>query len=145
MKNKYAPFFAAYNKSVQRGNPCTKEEVLKDFTNGIKTSLKDLSIWELQELTRRLTRLATTSSFSQSNNKADCMRKAIIAIFKSMNRTVEDAKEWAEKQGVKGIKKTFNNYTTGELYVLITIAEKIKTDYNKAVRKTVTQNFENHE
>jgi len=141
MKNKYAPFFAAYNKSVQRGNPCSKEEVLKDFTNGIKTSLKQLTEWELQELTRRLTSLAP----KQNNDKANKMRKAIIAIFKSMNRTVDDAKEWAEKQGVKGTKKPFNAYTTGELYVLITIAEKIKADWSKAIRKSVTQNFANHE
>jgi len=141
MKNKYASFFAAYNASVMKGNSYTKEEVVKNFTNGIKTSLKELTVWELQELTRRLTSLAP----KQNNDKADKMRKAIIAIFKSMNKTVDDAKDWAEKQGVKGIKKPFNNYTTGELYVLITIAEKIKTDYNKAVRKTVTQNFENHE
>lgn len=142
MKNKYAPFFAAYNKSVQMGNPYTKEEVLKDFTNGIKTSLKDLSIWELQELTRRLTSLALPQ---QNNDKADKMRKAIIAIFKSMNRTVEDAKAWAEKQGVKGTKKPFNAYTTGELYVLIAVAEKIKYDWQKSIRKKVTQNFANHE
>jgi hypothetical protein len=137
MKNKYSPFFAAYNASVKKGNPSSKEETIKDFTNGRTTSLKDLSVWELQELTRSLQYLTPAP-----NDKADKMRKGIIAIFKSMNRTLEDAKEWTEKQGVKGIKKPFNSYTTGELYVLIAIAEKIKTDWEKSIRKQVTEKLQ---
>jgi hypothetical protein len=48
---------------------------------------------------------------------------------------VADAIAWAEKQGVKGVKKKFNDYTTGELYVLIGIAEKVLSDWEKGVRK----------
>lgn len=137
MKNKYSPFFAAYNDSVKRGNPFTKEEVISNFTNGRTSSLKDLDHWELQELTRSLRQLAPPVTPSGDGGKADKMRKAIIAIFKSMNRTVEEAKTWAEKQGVKGVKKGFNEYTTGELYILIAIAEKVKSDWQKSIRKKV--------
>jgi hypothetical protein len=141
MKNKYASFFAVYNASVKRGNRNSKEETIQDFTNGRTTSLKDLSVWELQELTRQL------QQFTQPKvvGKEDNMRKAIIAIFKSMGRTVVDAKAWAEKQGVKGLKKPFNSYTTGELFVLIQIAEKIKIDWQKSIRKQVTEKFEQDE
>lgn len=134
MKNKYAAFFAAYNDSVKRGNPNTKEEQILLFTNGRTDSLKQLDHWELQELTRSLRIVAAPPV---NNDKADRMRKAIIAIFKSMNRTTEAAKAWAEKQGVKGVKKGFNEYTTGELYVLIGIAEKVKTSWQAAIRKQV--------
>lgn len=139
MKNIFSPFFAAYNDSVKRGNPFTKEEVVSNFTNGRTSSLKHLDHWELQELTRTLRQLSPPPSGGgrEGAEKADKMRKAIIAIFKSMNRTTEDAKAWAEKQGVKGLKKAFNEYTTGDLYILIGIAEKIKSDWQKSIRKQV--------
>jgi len=134
MKNKYSPFFAAYNASVKAGNPNTKEEVIQSFTEGRTKSLKDLDIRELQELIRSLQRI-TPSNWE--NDKADRMRKAIMAIFHSMGKPVETAIAWAEKQGVKGVKKPFNEYTTGELFVLIAVAEKIKSDFNKGIRKQV--------
>jgi hypothetical protein len=136
MKNKYAPFFAAYNRSKMAGNPHTKEEVIRSFTNDRTTSLKDLDHWELQELTRRLSAMTPATV---KDPKADKMRKAIIAIFRSMDRSVEDAKKWAEKQGVKGTKKEFNEYTTGELHVLIGIAEKIKSDWMHGIRNRISK------
>jgi hypothetical protein len=138
MRNKYSQFFAAFNTSVKRGNPYSKEEQIKIFTNSRTSSLKDLSDWELQELTRSL-QVSSPVTPSGDGGKADKMRKAIIAIFRSMNRTVDDAKAWAEKQGVRGEKKPFNDYTPGELYVLIGIAEKIKQDWMKSIRKQVTE------
>lgn len=144
MKNKYAPFFAAYNASVQRGNPFTKEEVVGNFTNHRTQSLKDLDHWELQELTRSLQNLTPPPIREEAAERADKMRKAIIAIFRSMGRTVADTKAWAEKQGVKGLKKGFNEYTTGELHVLIGLAEKIKGDWQKSIRKQV-QNLQNRQ
>ena len=136
MKNKYAPFFAAFKDSQIRGNINTKEEQIRAFTGGQKSSLKELTLWELQELTRSLRLLAPAQNI---NDKADKMRKAIIAIFKSMGRQTTDAITWAEKQGVRGNKKAFNHYTTGELYVLIGIAEKIKADWQKSIRKNIAQ------
>jgi hypothetical protein len=137
MKNKYASFFAVYSNSVKKGNPFTKEEVISNFTNGRTSSLKQLDHWELQELTRNLNQLTPSINHSADKTKTDKMRKAIIAIFYSMDRTVAEAKAWAEKQGVRGVKKSFNQYTTGELYVLISIAEKIKTDWQKSIRKKI--------
>ncbi len=135
MKNKYSPFYTAYATSVQQGNPYTKEEVVQNFTEGRTGSLKQLTAWELQELVRSLRSIAKPAT--PENDKADKMRKAIIAIFKSMNKTTASAIQWAEKQGVKSIKKGFNQYSTGELYVLIQIAEKIKQDWQKSIRKQV--------
>ncbi len=134
MKNRYASFFGAFNDSVKRGNPNTKEEQVKEFTKGRTDSLKDLTDWELQELTRLLRIVAPQPIV---DDKSDRMRKAIIAIFKSMNRQTADAINWAEKQGVRGVKKPFNDYTTGDLFVLINIAEKVKMDWQKSIRKKI--------
>lgn len=128
--NKYAQFFAAFNNSVRSGNPYSKEELISMNTDGRTTSLKDLTDAELREI---IDLLNVSNQARQS--KADKMRKAIIAIFKDMERTTAQAIAWAEKQGVKGVKKKFNSYTTGELYVLIQIAEKIQIDWRKGVRK----------
>lgn len=135
--NRYTTFFAALKKLPG----LTKEEAVYDFTGGAHKSLRLLTEWELQELTRRMQQLSgnVKKEFVDNkvadNPKADKMRKAIIAIFYSMNQTANDAKEWAEKQGVKGVKRKFNDYTTGELYTLILIAEKAKRDWDKAIRK----------
>lgn len=130
--NRYSQFFAAYNASKKKGNNNTKEETVYSFTDGRTDSLKDLSEWELQELNRQLSGIAPAN-----NTKEDKMRKAIIAIFKKMNRPTADAIGWAEKQGVRGEKKAFNDYTTQELYVLIHVAEKVLYDWQTAIRKTI--------
>lgn len=133
--NKYSPFFAAYNHSLTRGNTLTKEEQVQQFTRGRTQSLKDLTDAELAELTRALRILLLPPP--PQNKKEDSMRKAIIAIFKSMGRQTADAIQWAEKQGAKGVKKKFNDYSTGELFILITIAEKIKADFTKSIRQKI--------
>lgn len=127
MANKYSSFYTALKRHPQ----LTKEQAVLDFTNGQTDSLKALDHWELQELTRNL------NNINIKSDKADKMRKAVIAIFRRMGRTVDDAIAWAEKQGVKGQKKPFNDYTTGELYVLIGIAEKVLKDWEKGVRQRV--------
>jgi len=143
MKNKYAPFFTAYNDSKKRGNPLTKEEIVYSFTNQRTNSLSNLSHAELAELTRRMRNItpANTNKTYPGGETANKMRKAIIAIFRRMDRLPADAIAWAERQGVKGVKKAFNDYTTGELYVLIAIAEKVQQDWTKAVCKRVNLTF----
>ena len=133
--NKYSAFFAAYNASVKRGNPLSKEEMISDFTNGNTTSLKDLSWHEVQELTRKLNYTSGNTQLPPKyNTLEDRMRKGIIAIFHRMDRTPKDAIAWAEKQGVKGNKRKFNDYSTQELYVLIGVAEIILSDWQKGIR-----------
>lgn len=139
--NKYSGFFAAYNASVKNGNPTTKEEMLLDFTNDRTSSLKELTDAELEEITKRiksLSGLTYISNVIETNPTGDKMRKSIISIFKKMNCNTKEAIEWAEKQGVKGVKKPFNDYTNGELFVLIRVAEKVLSDWQIAIRKRIT-------
>ncbi len=135
--NQYSSFFSA----LKRLPGLSKEEAVYDFTQGRTRSLRTLTVFELQELTRRLTNLAghpQQKPFEYpGGEKADKMRKAIIAIFRKMGRPTATAIAWAEKQGAKGHKKRFNDYTTGELYILIGIAEKVLGDWEKGVRKQI--------
>lgn len=137
--NQYAAFFGAFKASQAAGNPLSKEEQIQEFTNGRTGSLKDLSIAELEGLVARLNQMCRFRPKAQpkgaDNPKGDKMRKSIIAIFYQMNRTAADAKQWAEKQGVRGTKKKFNDYTNGELFTLIRVAEKVLSDWQAVLRQ----------
>lgn len=135
--NRYKMFFAAYKKSQQQGNPLSREEVVHQFTDGRTSSLKDLTDFELNELSRRMNRHNLTNASSQ-DEKANNLRRAIIAIFHEMGHPPEQAKAWAEIQGAKGIKKRFNNYTNQELMTLLIVARKVLTDFRKSLRKGLT-------
>lgn len=130
----YAQFFAILKEANQRGLDMSYQEAVLDFTDGRTSSLKDLAPWELQELQRNL-RLFSRGDRTPGD-KTDTMRKAIIAIFKSIGKDVAAAKAWAEKYGVKGVKRGFNDYTAQELYVLIRNAEKMKRDFITALNRS---------
>lgn len=54
----------------------------------------------------------------------DRKRKKIIAIFKSLGYSVQNAKDWCSS--LKGFQKEFNDYTSEELSKLISIADREK-------------------
>jgi hypothetical protein len=87
-----------------------------DFTNGKHTSLSSLSYADFQEFERQIIKKSPSAFTSEQyiNDKADKLRKAIIAIFKSIGRTTNDAIAWAENYGVHGQKKGFNHYNKSE-------------------------------
>ncbi len=137
MTHNYSRFFSLIKQINSTGVALTKEEVIQDFTNGKTNSLKALKHFELQELERRLMeRLNNTKTSNDfKNDPRDAQRKAIISDFKSIHRTTNDAIAWAEKYGVNGVKKKFNNYTKSELKLLKLNAEKVKNDYTLSVNK----------
>jgi len=65
----------------------------------------------------------------------DKMRKAIISQFKAIGKTTNHAIAWAEKYGVGGEKRLFNDYSEQELYQLIRNAEKMKSDFINSLNK----------
>ncbi len=138
----YANFFSAYNAAKKAGSRLSHEEVISDFTKGRTISLKEcdaLEIGQMAALLRQQAGPKAPPAEPPGGERADKMRKAIIAIFKSIGHSVQHAKAWAEKQGVEGVKKGFNEYTTQELFVLIQVAEKVKADYQASVRKTISR------
>jgi hypothetical protein len=140
--NKYARFFALLGQANRNGCTLTKEEVIMDVTDKRTNSLSSLSHWELQEAERRLSAVTVQSQLGipvpgSQEEKKDRMRKAIISQFLGIGKTVADAKAWAEKYGVFGQKKQFNDYTEQELYQLIKNAEKMKRDAIKAINRKI--------
>lgn len=135
----YKSFFAAFKNSVAHGNKFSKDEYIHLFTEGRTTSLKELSQRELGEITANLNALCPAPDYG----KGDRMRKSIIAIFHNMDRAPAQAIAWAEKQGVRGRKRKFNDYNNGELYVLIRIAEKALASYRTSVRKGIQLQIKN--
>jgi len=137
MKNNYSRFFSLVKQINETGAEITKEEIIEDFTSGRTKSLKALELRELQELERQLIARVnkTKTANDYKNDPLDASRKAIISQFLSIGRTVEAAKAWAEKYGVNGVKKAFNDYDGQELHILIKNAEKVKRDYILSINK----------
>lgn len=138
-RNKYARFFAILTDAKKRGLQMSHKEVVSDFTNGRTNSLNDLSAYELQTLERDLMRFnGNKGQAPAGDQKRDQMRKAIISQFLSIGRSTQDAIDWAQKYGVFGRKRMFNDYTEQELYQLIKNAEKMKQDHIRSVSKKLT-------
>lgn len=137
MSNIYSRFFSLIKQINNTGVAITKEEVIEDFTSGRTNSLKSLDFREFQELERqliaRVSNVKTASDFK--NDPRDAQRKAIISQFKSIGRSASNAIDWAEKYGVNGVKKRFNDYDASELFILTKNAEKVKNDYIVSVNK----------
>lgn len=122
------------------GMNMTYKEVVQDFTGGRTDSLSDLTLHELTELQTNLSLLSRTAPVSgKKYDVSDSMRKAIISQFLAIGRTAADAIAWAEKNGVFGHKRAFNDYTTRELWQLIRNAEKMKADHIAAVAKKLKE------
>ncbi|MFC4262445.1 hypothetical protein ACFOWM_06135 [Ferruginibacter yonginensis] len=136
--NRYAAFYAAYNKTLAQGNTLTKQEVVLDFTQNRTKSLQDLEDDELQLLVKHLNQSAG-SFYKKPTEPAevekDNLRKAIISQFHQMYRTPSNAIAWAEKYGVNGSKKRFNDYDAKELMLLLQNAKKVKEDWQTAISK----------
>lgn len=127
MKNKFSAFFAAYNESVKRGNPFTKEEVVSNFTLGRTSSVKELNMAELQLLVSRL-------QHTNECTRRDKMVKKIIAMAWEMGVLYREKKvttqcgiiettnysrldEWMTKNSY--LKKKLSAYTYAELPKLV--------------------------
>ncbi len=135
--SKYSRLFAIIKQLNSNGAQLSHKQLVKDFTGGRTESLKDLSEGEFQELERQLIKSTpkTKTATDYEADPRDAQRKAIIAQFKSINRTADDAKAWAEKYGVRGIKRLFNDYTAQELHTLLQNCLKMKSDFIKGVNK----------
>lgn len=136
MKNNYARLFAIIARVNKSGGNITHKQLVYNFTGGRTESLKDLSFAEFQELERQLMKLSPVK-YEPKHDPLDASRKAVIAQFRSIGRTAGDAIAWAEKYGAKGIKRRFNDYTGQELYILIKNAERVKSDFIRAVNNKI--------
>ncbi len=135
--NRYASFYGAFNNSLKHGNPMSKEETVLEFTDQRTKSLQDLTDTELATLVANLNQMTGARYIPDSpeEKEKDSLRKAIISQFLGIYRTAAAAIAWAEKYGVNGKKKRFNDYDKGELFLLLQNAKKVASDWQISMRK----------
>lgn len=126
MARNYNRFFAVLKQINSSGTNLSKEDVISDFTNGRTNSLTDLSLQDFQEVERQLINRAGKLAKQPQYDEREKLRKAIISVFRSINRSVSDAKNGCVKYGVNGNKTSFNSYSYQELIILLVNAKKIE-------------------
>lgn len=138
MKGKYSQIFAIIGTINKAGGNVTYKELVKEFTDSRTTSLGDLNPEELELFTKKLSAMAPRQQpVDYSSDPLDATRKAIISQLLSKGSNAASAKAWAEKYGVNGVKKAFNDYDGSELFILLQNAKKIKAGFVKKVNKKV--------
>lgn len=131
--NKYTPFFTAIRDAERRtGQKIDRHELVRNFTQGRTSSIKDLSPAEMHNL------MLSLSAQSAEALKADTMRKKIIALLKYCGYTLPDGKadmkriyQWVLKYG--HLHKPLNQYTISELPTLVTQAERVRDSFIKSL------------
>jgi hypothetical protein len=140
--NKYAKYFLIENKIKNQGCQIDRSELIISFSEGTKSSLKELSEFEYREFLTWL-----TQSFIPENRDSwikspeNLMRRKIIGIFKEMEYTLPDGSAdmkainaWCLKYSAK--KKLLNDHSKTELAKLVLQAELVKKSFINSVTKT---------
>lgn len=130
----YAHYFALERSMKELGFDFERNELIEQFTEGKKSSLKELSLQEYNRFTEWLHRTFIQSK-SAINNKFDpknplnIMRRKLLALFFKMgyqNEGKTDVKAvdtWCRKYGQ--FHKGLNEMNGSELPAVITQAEKM--------------------
>lgn len=124
---KYSGFFGAFRQARLAGLPHQDHhELVLEFTKGRTSSLHDLAVTELLELTGQLRALGNRDAA-----KCDRMRKKVIGILKGCGYILPDGKAdmpriyaWVLDRGY--LHKELNSYTDNELPRLVFQAEQVQ-------------------
>lgn len=136
MARDYSRVFAILKDINKQGVELTYKEAVDIFTGGEHESLSRLSDFKLQEFIKALMQMMPNQPhYNPVHNET---RRAIIAQFKGIGKTTKDAIFWAEKYGVFGNKRRFNDYDGQELYQLLQNAKQMKADAITAVNKKLS-------
>jgi len=126
----YKHYFAIEKKLKNQGLESSRAELIENFTNGKKNSLKELSHREYNEFILWLNRQAgnTKPTKDWRNSIEDTKRKKVISLLKTIGYIKEGGKAdmerinaWCEQRGK--FKKQLNKHTSAELSKLIYQAE----------------------
>jgi len=134
----FKQYFAIEKQLKKQGNHLTRAEMIEDFTQGKKSSLKDLSPWEYKELIIQLNRtLGMTTANPKNdwmNTPENKMRRKIWGLFiRKMHYTEDGLNLWLLKYGK--FHKALNEHTKNELTQLVTQAENVYASFLKEVNK----------
>lgn len=144
----YKEYFAIESKIKKQGFDIERSDVIRQFSNGRKQGLSQLTAFEYQELLRwlnrkfgndRTTTPKTAQNHPEFNEKEDRQKKKIIALFCQMGY-VKDGKAdiyringWAMKYG--HLHKKMNDYHGADLTMLVSQAEEVWKTYIDGLSK----------
>ena len=124
--------FVAFKKAGIDGEQ--RHDVIEGWTNGRTDSTTDITENEAIAMIQRLT---APKPKSYTPDKADQIRKRLIAMSYSINEDVDFVKGWCEKYGISQngeiVRKSFNDYTAQELMGLCEKFKKVIHDRMAAV------------
>lgn len=134
----YKEYFAIESKIKKQGFDIERSDVIRQFSNGRKQGLSQLTTFEYQELLRWLNRKFATNQQNQKtdpkihpefNEAEDRQKKKIIALFCKMGYVKDDKADiyringWAMKYG--HLHKKMNDYHGADLTMLVSQAEEV--------------------
>lgn len=130
----YKEYFAIESKIKKQGFDIERSDVIRQFSNGRKQGLSQLTAFEYQELLRWLNRKfgnnrTTAQNHPEFNEKEDRQKKKIIALFCKMGYVKDDKADiyringWAMKYG--HLHKKMNDYHGADLTMLVSQAEEV--------------------
>lgn len=123
--SQYSRYFALEKKLIGIIPGFERAEIIADFTDNKKRSIKDLTPHEYNEFVNWLQKTFITPAEVKSDN----MRKKIISMFFRMGYVVNGQSDmpriysWTEKYGY--LKKPLNSYSYTELPALVSQVEKV--------------------
>lgn len=132
----YAQYFAIEKKLKNQGFDFERAELIGQFTEGKKSSLKELSHWEYQDFLKMLNlRFSSAPNIAHTDEAKQVQRRKIIALFRKMGYEKDFKADmpriysWVIKYGY--LHKSMNQYTADELPKLVTQAESAYKSYIK--------------
>lgn len=132
----YAQYFAIEKKLKSQGFDFERHELISQFTDNKKDSLKGLSYFEYAEFLRWINKkfAAMPSPEQELKDKCQLMRRKLIALFYKMNYRTPEGKsdmvrinQWCAKYGK--FHKELNGHSYQELTQLLTQAEAVYKSY----------------
>jgi hypothetical protein len=134
----YAVYFSIEKRMHQSGVVIPRDELIYDFTDGKKQSLKSLTHWEYNEFINWLNR-TFPSTPDIKLIRSNAMRRKIIGIFSKMGwrqagkADMERIYGWVLQYSY--LKKSLNDYSYSELPQLVTQVEIVYKKYIENVEK----------
>lgn len=139
MANKYAAYFILEQEvhKVTQGT-LNRSELIDQFTDGRKDSLKDLTPFEYKELLKWMKTSFKLPEKDWRNTPENKMRRKIIVLFKKMNYVTAEGRAdmdrinaWCEKYS--SFHKSLGDHSRKELITLTTQAEKVYESFTKSL------------
>lgn len=136
----YKAYFAIEKKLRLKGYCLDRKELIHDFTQGEKNSLKALSDVEYKTFIKWLELTFKDIHFTQKSNPENNMRRKLIALLvHQVGFSMQQLDEWCIQYGKAHKPLNDNNYE--ELIDLVTQAEKVYATYVKGITKQLKKSI----